>query len=42
MKCTKRLSLLVEKDINSNLHEITFQILNFFVDMGLGLGISFD
>jgi hypothetical protein len=42
MKCTKRLLLLDEKDINLNLHEITFQIFRKLVEMGLGLEILFD
>ncbi len=41
-ECTKRLSLLDEKDIDSNLHEITFQIFKKLVDMRLSLKISFD
>jgi hypothetical protein len=41
MKCVKILSLLNEKDINSNLHEISFQNFKKLVDMGLGLDISF-
>ncbi len=41
MKCIKKLSFLNEKDINSNLHEISFQNFQKLVDMGLGLEISF-
>jgi hypothetical protein len=41
MKCVKILSPFNEKDLNSNICEISFQNFQKFVDMGLGLEISF-
>ncbi len=42
MKCTKILSALNEKDNNSTLCEITFQIFKNLIDMKLGLNFLFD
>jgi hypothetical protein len=41
MKCIKILSFLNEKDINSNIREISFQNFQKLIDMGLSQKISF-
>jgi hypothetical protein len=42
MKCTEILSLLNEKDNNSNFREITCQDFKKLFDTKLGVKISFD
>jgi len=42
MKLTKLLSPLNQHDNDPNPHQIAFQIFKFFVDMRLGVEISFD
>jgi hypothetical protein len=42
MRCTNILSPLNEKDNNSNICEIAFQIFKKPIDMKLGVKISFD
>jgi hypothetical protein len=42
MKCRKILSALNEKDNNSTLCEIGFQIFKNLIDMRLGLSFLFD